>query len=107
MKATIAILTYNAIESINGLLDSCLAQSVDFPFEILVIDSGSSDGTLEAVRSRNAVRLHQIPNSSFGHGRTRNLAVELAKGEFVVFVTQDATPATTHWLADILRPFDV
>jgi rhamnosyltransferase len=107
MKATIAILTYNAIESINGLLDSCLAQSVDFPFEILVIDSGSSDGTVEAVSSREAIRLHRIPNTSFGHGRTRNLAVELAKGEFVVFVTQDAAPASEHWLGEILRPFEV
>jgi rhamnosyltransferase len=107
MKATIAILTYNAIESINGLLDSCLAQSVDFPFEILVIDSGSSDGTVEAVSSRDAIRLHRIPNTSFGHGRTRNLAVELAEGEFVVFVTQDAAPATEHWLDEILRPFEV
>jgi rhamnosyltransferase len=107
MKATIAILTYNAGEWIKGLLDSCAAQRVDFPFEILVIDSGSTDGTVEAVRSRDAVRLHQIPNSSFGHGRTRNLAVELAKGDFVVFVTQDAKPATEHWLDELLRPFDL
>src|SRR4029077_13851805 len=97
MKATIAILTYNAGEPIKELLDSCLGQGVDFPFEVLVIDSGSTDGTVEAVRSRNTVRLHQIPNSSFGHGRTRNLAVEQAKGDFVVFVTQDATAAAEHW----------
>lgn len=107
MKATIAILTYNAIGSINGLLDSCLAQSADVPFEILVIDSGSNDGTVEAVSGREAIRLHRIPNTSFGHGRTRNLAVELAKGEFVVFVTQDAAPATEHWLGEMLRPFEV
>jgi rhamnosyltransferase len=107
MKATIAILTYNPGELIKDLLDLCVGQRVDFPFEVLVIDSGSTDGTVDAVRSRAAVRLHQIPNSSFGHGRTRNLAVELAKGDFVVFVTQDARPAAEHWLDEILRPFAV
>jgi rhamnosyltransferase len=107
MKATIAILTLNGVEQIEELLDSCLAQSVDFDFEILVIDSGSTDGTVEAVRKRPAVRLHEIPKASFGHGRTRNLAVELARGEFVVFVTQDAIPAATSWLSQLLRPFAV
>ena len=107
MKATIAIPTYNGIERIGELLDSCLRQEADFEFEVLVIDSGSTDGTLDAVRKRAAVRLHEIPKSSFGHGRTRNLAVEMARGDFVAFLTQDAVPADKHWLSEILRPFDV
>jgi len=107
MKATIAILTYNGVEWISPLLDSCLAQRVEFPFEVLVIDSGSTDGTVDAVSSRDGVRLHQIPNSTFGHGRTRNLAVELAKGDFVVFITQDARPATEHWLDELIGPFHI
>ena len=106
-RATIAILTYDGIEWINQLLDSCSRQVTDFDFEILVIDSGSTDGTLDAVRRRNAVRLHEIPNSGFGHGRTRNLAVEMALGDFVVFVTQDAMPATSQWLSELLAPFEV
>jgi len=101
MKATIAIPTYNGIERIGELLDSCLRQEADFEFEVLVIDSGSTDGTLDAVRKRAAVRLHEIPKSSFGHGRTRNLAVEMARGDFVAFLTQDAVPADKHWLSEI------
>ena len=58
MKATIAILTYNGADSIDALLDTCLSQAAE-DFEILVIDSGSTDGTLEAVRKRDAVRLHE------------------------------------------------
>jgi len=104
MKTTIAILTYNGAGSIDALLDSCLSQTAE-DFEVLVIDSGSTDGTVEAIEKRDAVRLHRIPNSEFGHGRTRNLAVKLAKGDFVVFVTQDALPASQSWLTELLRPF--
>jgi len=106
MKATIAILTYNGAEWIDEVLDSCLGQHADFNFEVLVIDSGSNDGTVDAVRTRHAVRLHQISQSEFGHGRTRNLAVDMANGEFVVFLTQDALPATPDWLRELLIPFD-
>ncbi|TMC54743.1 MAG: glycosyltransferase family 2 protein [Chloroflexi bacterium] len=107
VKATIAIPTYNGIEWIADVLDACLQQAIDFEFEVLVIDSGSTDGTVDAVRKRVAVRLHEIPSSSFGHGRTRNLAVELAQGEFVAFITQDAVPANRFWLAELLRPFEI
>lgn len=107
MKATVAIPTYNGIDRIDELLESCLKQKADGEFEVLVIDSGSTDGTLDAVRKRRAVRLHEIPKSSFGHGRTRNLAVELARGDFVAFLTQDAVPANEFWLAELLRPFDI
>lgn len=107
MRATVAILTFNGQESLAEVLDAVLAQRVEFPFEVLVIDSGSTDGTLEIVKLRPAVRLHQIPNSEFGHGRTRNLAVSLSGADFVAFLTQDAVPADPDWLAEMLRPFDL
>lgn len=107
VRATIAIPTYNGIEFIDAVLDACLRQSAAFPFEVLVIDSGSTDGTLDAVRRRPAVRLHQILQSEFGHGRTRNLAVMLAKGEFILFLTQDAVPASSIWMQEMLRPFEL
>jgi rhamnosyltransferase len=107
VRATVAIPTFNGIGSIDAVLDMCLAQSSPWPFEVLVIDSGSTDGTLDAVRRKQAVRLHQIPQSEFGHGRTRNLAVSLARGEYIVFLTQDAVPASNFWMQELLRPFEL
>jgi O-antigen biosynthesis protein len=69
-----------------------------------VIDSGSSDGSL-SIAERHGARLHQIPKSEFSHGGTRNLAMKLASGDHVAFITQDATPAHERWLAALLEGF--
>ena len=107
MRATVAILTYNGEQYLREVLDAVTGQEADFEYEVLVIDSGSTDGTLDLVRSYRSVRLHEIPNGEFGHGRTRNLAVSLAKGDFVAFLTQDAVPADPGWLSEMLRPFEI
>jgi rhamnosyltransferase len=64
--------------------------------DVLVIDSGSTDGTPEHAE-RAGLRVHRIPASEFGHGRTRNLGVRMARGEVVCFLTQDVLPVTPDW----------
>jgi rhamnosyltransferase len=88
-------------------LEAVEAQDVDGAVEILVIDSGSTDSTLDIVSAFPRVRLHEIPNEEFGHGKTRNLAAQLATGEFIVFLTHDAIPATPFWLREMLLPFSM
>jgi glycosyltransferase involved in cell wall biosynthesis len=73
--------------------------------EILVIDSGSSDGSVELARAGGA-SVHEISPHEFGHGRTRNLAMELAAGDIVCFLTQDAVPAP-GWLDAHLAAFEL
>jgi glycosyltransferase involved in cell wall biosynthesis len=61
--------------------------------EIVVVDSGSSDGTVEVARSYGA-KVFSIPPEEFNHGATRNYAAEKTTGELIVFTVQDAIPAT-------------
>ena len=75
------------------------------PSEILVIDSGSTDASVAIARGAG-VDVLEIPAHEFGHGRTRNLAVEHASGDIVCFITQDATPVA-GWLAAYEEAFDV
>ena len=103
--ATVALLTFNGELYLEELLKAVYSQKTDKKYEVLVIDSGSTDRTLEIVDKFPKVRLHKIPNSEFGHGKTRNLAVKMAEGDFVLFLTQDAVPSHNRWLDGMLEPF--
>ena len=75
----------------------------DAELEILVIDSGSRDGSPEIARAGGA-EVVSIPGREFGHGRTRNLGAERTSGELICFLTQDATPVP-GWLAAFREAF--
>lgn len=104
-KATVVLLVYNGEEYLEACVEAVESQIVPFDFEVLAIDSGSTDRSLDILRAHPRVRLHQIPNSEFGHGRTRNLGASLAEGDFIVFLVQDAVPASPFWLARMVEPF--
>jgi glycosyltransferase involved in cell wall biosynthesis len=82
------------------LLSALEREGVD---EILVIDSGSDDQSVQIARASGATVL-EIPPDAFGHGRTRNLAAERTSGELICFLTQDATPMP-GWLAAYREAF--
>jgi rhamnosyltransferase len=105
-RVTVAILTWNGERYLDDILLALERQRFDREVEVLVLDSGSTDRTLDIVAAHPTVRLHEIPNSEFGHGRTRNLAAELASGDVVAYLTHDAVPADENWLAEITAPFD-
>ena len=89
---------------LKAVVESCLEQDLDHEFEVLLIDSASSDGCLDELPLDDRLRVHRIRKEDFGHGRTRNLGVELARGEYVAFLTQDAIPANRMWLMNLIAP---
>ncbi|PWT91518.1 MAG: hypothetical protein C5B54_05135, partial [Acidobacteria bacterium] len=103
LDATVILLTFNGEQYLSQVLQMLDRQKVK-PKETVVIDSGSTDHTLDILQSFE-VRLHKIPNSEFSHSKTRNLAVRISNSNFIVFLTQDATPADSCWLEQLLLPF--
>ncbi|MBK4346699.1 glycosyltransferase [Lacisediminihabitans changchengi] len=106
LDATVIIPTLDGDRYLAEVLDILAQQDFAGTYEVLVIDSGSTDATLSIVRDRPWVRLHQIPNAEFGHGRTRNLGARLASGRLLAYLSQDAIPGDRSWLARITEPLD-
>ena len=96
--------TFNGGTLLKECIDKLCIQKVDFNFEILIIDSSSTDNSIEMIEENNKISIYKIKQSDFQHGKTRNLAVALSKGEFVAFLTQDAIPANENWLKNIVTP---
>jgi rhamnosyltransferase len=107
--ATVAIPTYNGETYLKEIIAAIMGQKTDRTFELLIVDSGSTDSTLEiiqdAMRRHKNLRLHTIPNTEFGHGKTRNLIAQMAYGKHIVYLSHDATPAHDKWLDEMLAPF--
>lgn len=104
IDVTVFIPTFNADPYLDEILRAIEQQIFEGTFEVLIIDSGSTDKTLEIIDRYPSVRLHSIPNSEFGHGKTRNLAASLARGTYIAFLTHDAIPASPYWLHELISP---
>ncbi len=102
---SIIIPTKNGDATINDCLQTIFKQTLINKCEIIIIDSGSTDNTLDIIK-QYSVRLYQIQPQEFNHGATRNYGVSLAKGEFVVMTVQDAIPNDSYWLEKMLRHFE-
>ncbi len=104
MKISVIIPTLNAVNFLPELLVKLNNQSVR-PLEILVIDSQSEDATRELAQAGGATIIDQ-PRTTFNHGGTRNAAAEVAAGDYLVFMTQDALPADEHLLENLIGALD-
>lgn len=100
---TIIIPTYNASKYLPSLLKKLEAQTIK-NYELIIIDSSSSDNTIDVAQAHGA-DIITIPQSEFDHGGTRTLAAAKAKGDILVYLTQDALPYNEYAIENIVRPF--
>jgi rhamnosyltransferase len=111
LKATVFIPTFNGEAHLRDIFTMLFRQRVDFEYEVLVIDSGSRDKTVEIIeefkKKHQNLRFLQIPNTEYGHGKTRDEAAHIAKGEIVVYLSHDAVPSHNRWLYEMVRPFEI
>ena len=105
MKTSIIIPARNGGKRFERAVKSIFENSVSGGFEVIVIDSGSTDGALDVVK-KYPVRLYKIPSYEFGHGKVRNYGARLSEGEFLVFLSQDAIPVSKNWLSALINAFN-
>lgn len=104
MKVTILIPTYNAGLHINNILSNINNQLFQ-NYELLIIDSSSSDNTVE-IAKRYTENVIIIPQNEFDHGGTRAKAAQIAQGEIIIFLTQDALPYDEFTIENIIKVFE-
>ena len=100
---TIGIPVRNAGAILPRLLDAVFRQKTDAEYEVVAIDSGSTDGSLE-VLTRYPLRVIHLDQGSFDWGRVREMLFENARGDVLVNLSQDAIPAGDDWLDNLVRP---
>lgn len=104
-RVSIVLPTWNGERDLARLLPALARQDLRGGFEIRAVDSGSTDGTCALLERAGAVLL-RIPKEEFRHGATRNLAAHEAKGEILVFLSQDATPRDPTFLSALASAFE-
>jgi len=102
--ASVTVLTKNPGHRFRATLDAIFRQECSAAFEVVMVDSGSTDGTLD-LAEQYPVRIHSISPDAFNFGRTRDYVFSLARGEFIVAISQDVVPVGVSWLENLLQPF--
>lgn len=103
---SIVIRTLNEQRYLTDLLQAIHHQLSEFTYEIVLIDSGSTDATL-SIAKRFACRILHISREEFSFGRSLNRACESSLGNYLVFVSGHCIPYDQHWLQNLVKPLSV
>ena len=105
---SIVILTKNSLNVVPDLIDILFSQKFPFPYEIILMDNDSTDGTVEyfeGIRQKKSeLKIVPVPEGEFSHSGTRMQAVGLAGGKFIVFFTDDVVPIGSDFLDRLTKP---
>lgn len=99
-KVTVIIPLYNKEKYVKRAVDSVLAQTF-IDFELIIVDDGSTDGSVDVVKGYDDKRIRIIQQTNSGPGAARNRGAAEAKGAFLAFLDAD-----DEWLPEYLQTID-
>jgi rhamnosyltransferase len=97
--------TLNGARTLRALLKALRRERERRDLEIVAVDSGSRDATMDLLSEAGA-RVLDLGGERFGHGRSRNRAAAASRGEVLLFLTQDVEPVDGEWLGPLLAALD-
>ena len=101
----VVIRTLDESELIGSCLESLQSQRGSFELDVLVVDSGSTDATVEIARSHGA-RIVELSPGDFDYSKSLNLGIEEVRGELVISLSAHAIPVEDGWLELMTAPFE-
>ena len=102
MKVSVIVVTHNRAKQLERCLDS-LDKQTERPFEIVVIDDGSTDNTKATVEKTKGLKYFRQEKKSIAHARNKGL--EKAKGDIIAF-TDDDCIVSNGWVQNIRKAFE-
>ena len=104
MIVSVVIRTLNEERYLGELLEKIRTQKADFfEIEIVVVDSGSIDNSLQ-IASAAGARITHIEKKDFSFGRSLNIGCDFATGNILVFVSGHCIPVDNNWLRNLIKP---
>ena len=105
MTISIVIRSFNEEKHIGRLLFGIQQQTLKDDVEVILVDSGSTDGTLAAAEAYPVKVVHILPED-FTFGRSLNRGIAAASGDVIVIISAHCYPVYPDWLAQITQPFE-
>jgi glycosyltransferase involved in cell wall biosynthesis len=100
----VVIRTLNEAELLGTCLETLARQQTPYALDILVVDSGSTDATLDIARGYGA-RIHEISPENFDYSKALNIGIERVGGDLVLILSAHAIPVDDRWVARMIAPF--
>jgi len=102
LLVSVLIRVRNEEHALRRLFECLRIQKLNRPFEVVVIDNESDDGSAEVARSMGA-RVFTFPRSLFGYGRAINVGVKLCRGDLIVLLSAHSWPQGDDWLSRMVN----
>ena len=103
-RISVIIATRNRLKHLKICIESLLSQKTRYPYEIIIIDDGSNDGTAEAIKKMPDKKIRLIQNKKKGPASARNSGAKAARGTILAFLDDDCI-ADSNWIDTIGTSF--
>jgi rhamnosyltransferase len=104
VRASVIVRAFNEAKHIGRCFESIYGQRTSFPFEVILVDSGSDDGTLD-IAERFGVTIVHIAPDEFSFGRSLNHGIERATGDVCAMISAHCYAVDEQWLEKLVAPF--
>jgi rhamnosyltransferase len=102
IQVSVIIPTLQAEKQLPRLIDNLRQQTIP-PSEVIIVDSSSTDNTIAIAQDADCV-IKSINRRDFRHGSSRNLGARQARGDILLFMTQDALPVNQLFIEKLIQP---
>jgi len=101
---SVVMRSFNEAWAIGETMKQLFAQDYEGEIELIVIDSGSTDGSIEIIQNTGRAKLIQIAPGTYVPGVVLNRGAREASHDWIVYLNADATPVGRNWLTELIKP---